>query len=316
MQGGSGVGGVASSGSSNHGSISTVSKAEVVLEQDYMGMSEVSSTSKLVEEEENEDGELELGLGLGWGTGGTKVNKPTTPWGEYCRILTAKDFPSLVSSSSPTVAGTKWAAEADSVGQEIGSNMPSNQAVGWPPVPAYRMNSLANQVKVPSEQNIVSSSNANKSFGKSNNMGETSKNNKIPEKGGHGLSKFVKVNMDGMQIGRKVDLNAHVCYETLAQALEDMFHRPTSMNTNNRPTGFQENEVTGAASKPSKLLDGSSEFVLTYEDREGDWMLVGDVPWGMFLHTARRLRIMKTSEANGLAPRFQEKRNKQRSKPI
>jgi hypothetical protein len=31
---------------------------------------------------------------------------------------------------------------------------------------------------------------------------------------------------------------------------------------------------------PSKLLDGSSEFVLTYEDKEGDWMLVGDVPWG------------------------------------
>lgn len=30
---------------------------------------------------------------------------------------------------------------------------------------------------------------------------------------------------------------------------------------------------------PSKLLDGSSEFVLTYEDKEGDWMLVGDVPW-------------------------------------
>ena len=29
-----------------------------------------------------------------------------------------------------------------------------------------------------------------------------------------------------------------------------------------------------------KLLDGSSEFVLTYEDKEGDWMLVGDVPWG------------------------------------
>lgn len=109
----------------------------------------------------------------------------------------------------------------------------SNQAVGWPPVPAYRMNSLSNQVKVPSEQNIVGSSNANKSFVKSNNMGGTIKNNKIQEKGGHGLSKFVKVNMDGMQIGRKVDLNAHVCYETLAQALEDMFHRPTSMNTAN-----------------------------------------------------------------------------------
>lgn len=34
------------------------------------------------------------------------------------------------------------------------------------------------------------------------------------------------------------------------------------------------------AAKASKLLDGSSEFVLTYEDKDGDWMLVGDVPWG------------------------------------
>ena len=32
--------------------------------------------------------------------------------------------------------------------------------------------------------------------------------------------------------------------------------------------------------QPPKLLDESSEFVLTYEDKEGDWMLVGDVPWG------------------------------------
>lgn len=34
------------------------------------------------------------------------------------------------------------------------------------------------------------------------------------------------------------------------------------------------------AERQSKLLDGSSNFVLTYEDKEGDWMLVGDVPWG------------------------------------
>jgi auxin-responsive protein IAA len=29
---------------------------------------------------------------------------------------------------------------------------------------------------------------------------------------------------------------------------------------------------------PTDLLNGS-EFVLTYEDKDGDWMLVGDVPW-------------------------------------
>ncbi|KAI4303955.1 hypothetical protein MLD38_039531 [Melastoma candidum] len=33
----------------------------------------------------------------------------------------------------------------------------------------------------------------------------------------------VKVNMDGVPIGRKVDLHAHSCYETLARALADMF---------------------------------------------------------------------------------------------
>lgn len=34
-----------------------------------------------------------------------------------------------------------------------------------------------------------------------------------------------------------------------------------------------------AARQTPKLLDESSEFVLTYEDKEGDWMLIGDVPW-------------------------------------
>jgi len=30
-----------------------------------------------------------------------------------------------------------------------------------------------------------------------------------------------------------------------------------------------------------KLMDllNSSEYVPTYEDKDGDWMLVGDVPW-------------------------------------
>ena len=27
------------------------------------------------------------------------------------------------------------------------------------------------------------------------------------------------------------------------------------------------------------LTFNNSEFVLTYEDKDGDWMLVGDVPW-------------------------------------
>lgn len=44
-----------------------------------------------------------------------------------------------------------------------------------------------------------------------------------------------------------------------------------------------------------------SEYAPTYEDKDGDWMLVGDVPWNMFITSCRRLRLMKGSEAKGLA---------------
>ncbi|KAE8660088.1 Auxin-responsive protein IAA10 [Hibiscus syriacus] len=159
-----------------------------------------------------------------------------------------------------SVSGTKRAAE--SVSHDGGSPIGSSQVVGWPPIRAYRMNSLVNQAK------------------------------------------HKEVNMDGIPIGRKVDLNAHSSYECLAQALEDMFLRSDN--------SVDKEPLTMAA----KLLDGSSEFVLTYEDKEGDWMLVGDVPWRMFVSSIRRLRIMRTSQANGLAPRFNESDDRQRSKPI
>ena len=47
----------------------------------------------------------------------------------------------------------------------------------------------------------------------------------------HALTKpsemFVKVNMDGIAVGRKVDLNAYSSYERLLQGLEEMF-QPTA----------------------------------------------------------------------------------------
>uniref|UniRef100_A0A453JRG6 Auxin-responsive protein n=1 Tax=Aegilops tauschii subsp. strangulata TaxID=200361 RepID=A0A453JRG6_AEGTS len=63
------------------------------------------------------------------------------------------------------------------------------------------------------------------------------------------------------------------------------------------------------AMNESKLMDllNGSEYVPTYEDKDGDWMLVGDVPWEMFVESCKRLRIMKGSEAIGLAPRAMEK---------
>ncbi|CAN1341163.1 Auxin-responsive protein IAA8, partial [Linum perenne] len=71
----------------------------------------------------------------------------------------------------------------------------------------------------------------------------------------------VKVSMDGAPYLRKVDLRNYYAYKELSSALEKMF------------------SCFSLESKLKDLLHGS-EFVLTYEDKDGDWMLVGDVPWG------------------------------------
>ncbi|CAK9139563.1 unnamed protein product [Ilex paraguariensis] len=261
-----------------------------------------------------EESELELGLGLSLGCGGVKAKG--FPWGECGRILTAKDFRSGFPGKSSAaavggVSGTKRGA--DCVGPpEVGSASSgvSSQVVGWPPIRTYRMNSLVNQAKAAKTEEDnkgVDGNEKGKDISKKKVNHGSNKNDAGDREKGH--SGFVKVNMDGLPIGRKVDLNAYSCYETLAETLEDMFFKSTTTICSIR--GDKEQQT-----QPLKLLDGSSEFVLTYEDKEGDWMLVGDVPWGMFLSTVKRLRIMRTSEANGLAPGFQENNERKKGKPI
>ncbi|KAM3249417.1 auxin-responsive protein IAA13 [Capsicum annuum] len=261
--------------------------------------------------------ELELGLGLslssGGGGGGVGGKAKKSPWGEYGRILTAKDFPngfsagrSINGGAACGVSGTKRAADFTGSTTDVGSppTGSSSQVVGWPPIRAYRMNSLVNQSKVlNADEDKGAGSNDKKEHSKKKiNHGNTNDDAASAKEKGH--LGFVKVNMDGLPIGRKVDLNAHTCYESLADTLEDMFFKSTK-------SGEKEQ-----ATNSFKLLDGSSEFVLTYEDKEGDWMLVGDVPFGMFLNTVKRLRIMRTSEANGLAPRIPQKQERHKGKPI
>ncbi|KAL0010541.1 hypothetical protein SO802_005649 [Lithocarpus litseifolius] len=90
---------------------------------------------------------------------------------------------------------------------------------------------------------------------------------------------YVKVSMDGAPFLRKVDLSMHKGYSDLAVALEKLF------------------DCFGIG---ESLKDAeNSEQVPIYEDKDGDWMLVGDVPWEMFIESCKRLRIMKRSEAKG-----------------
>ncbi|KAG2719352.1 hypothetical protein I3760_03G262600 [Carya illinoinensis] len=314
-----GVGGVVSGGG---GSITSGVSISTVSKDDNLVLSSEDSSSCL------EESELELGLGLSLGGGSCKAQQGSRG-GQYARFLTAKDFPYVGSSSSASSASSSSSSSslsranvssgtkrsADSVAAANGT---SSQVVGWPPVRAYRMNSMVSQTKLPVTEVFNSligkNRNTNTTVGKVTNNSCDKSNVNAKVKGHSRSSLFVKVNMDGTPIGRKVDLSSHSCYGTLTQKLEDMFQTSSTMMNSIRSSG-EEHDMMVEATRPSRLLDGSSEFVLTYEDKEGDWMLVGDVPWGMFISSVRRLRIMRTSEANGLAPRSEET-NGQRTKPI
>ncbi|VAI34903.1 unnamed protein product [Triticum turgidum subsp. durum] len=69
---------------------------------------------------------------------------------------------------------------------------------------------------------------------------------------------FVKVSMDGTPYLRKVDVAAYGDYLELLQELNAMFYCCSI-----------------------GLMDGYGqwEHAVVYEDGDGDWMLVGDVPW-------------------------------------
>ncbi|XP_062194589.1 auxin-responsive protein IAA26-like isoform X2 [Phragmites australis] len=94
------------------------------------------------------------------------------------------------------------------------------------------------------------------------------------------LRSFVKVSMDGTPYLRKVDVAAYGDYGELVEALNCMF-----------------------CCASIGLMDGHGpwEHAVVYEDGDGDWMLVGDVPWEMFAPSCKRMRVMRACEARGLS---------------
>ncbi|KAJ4897172.1 Auxin-responsive protein IAA9 [Raphanus sativus] len=153
------------------------------------------------------------------------------------------------------------------------------QIVGWPPVRSYRKNTLATTCKNSDE---------------------------VDGKPGSGPL-FVKVSMDGAPYLRKVDLRSYNNYGELSSALEKMF----STFTLGQPgsSGATGKDVRNET-RLKDLLNGK-DYVLTYEDKDGDWMLVGDFSWEIFIGVCKKLKIMKGSDAIGLAaapaPRTMEK---------
>lgn len=139
--------------------------------------------------------------------------------------------------------------------------------MGWPPVRSYRKNTLQQK----------------------------------KEEQGEGSGMYVKVSMAGAPYLRKIDLNVYKSYPELLKALGNMFKCTFGKNLeqvlNNLLLFFlaflrliwhiyvyveRRNKVV-IACDPGEYSEregyNGSEYAPTYEDKDGDWMLVGDVPW-------------------------------------
>ncbi|KAE8657882.1 AUX/IAA transcriptional regulator family protein, putative isoform 2 [Hibiscus syriacus] len=121
--------------------------------------------------------------------------------------------------------------------------------VGWPPVKTWR-NKLQRQIpNGGADNNHVASE---------NDCGGNRASN----------STYVKVKMEGVGIGRKIDIGVHHSFETLTTTLMTMFDI------------FDENR---------------KNFKLTYQDKEGDWLLAEDVPWRTFVGSIKCLKLIRSS---------------------
>ncbi|KAL5203009.1 hypothetical protein ABZP36_013961 [Zizania latifolia] len=149
------------------------------------------------------------------------------------------------------------------------------QVVGWPPVRSYRKNTLA--------------ASATKTKGEDGGKSEVG-------------CCYVKVSMDGAPYLRKVDLKTYSSYEDLSRGLEKMFSCFITGKNSSCKTSRSDRLTDG--SRADTLKD--QEYVLTYEDKDADWMLVGDLPWDLFTTICWKLRIMRGSDAAGMAPRSSE----------
>ncbi|KAG6495033.1 hypothetical protein ZIOFF_042824 [Zingiber officinale] len=76
---------------------------------------------------------------------------------------------------------------------------------------------------------------------------------------GQTMGLYVKVSMDGVPYLRKIDLKMYKSYKELKEALNNMFKY------------FSLGEVS--------KKERENEYTITYEDKDRDLMLVGDVPW-------------------------------------
>ncbi|XP_027080080.2 auxin-responsive protein IAA5-like [Coffea arabica] len=115
-----------------------------------------------------------------------------------------------------------------------------DQIVGWPPIKSWRKKFLRG-----------------------------GRQERALERAGVRNSVFVKVKMEGVIIGRKIDLTLFDSYQALTNAVLNMFAKYRNGDEDDGP------------------------YILSYLDKEGDWLLAGDVPWQIFVESVQRIELLK-----------------------
>ncbi|KAL0698115.1 hypothetical protein Bca4012_054237 [Brassica carinata] len=82
-------------------------------------------------------------------------------------------------------------------------------------------------------------------------------------------SLYVKVKMDGVAIARKVDIKLFNSYESLTNSLITMFSQYQDCDRED------------------------TNYKFTFQGKEGDWLLPGDVQWTIFAESVHRISITR-----------------------
>ncbi|CAI9767166.1 unnamed protein product [Fraxinus pennsylvanica] len=202
--------------------------------------------------------------------------QPTTPFLQAHDQVKESSQPNYTVAEKKTFSAANTALPNSSSAQK---RIAPTSVVGWPPIRSFRKNlANGNSSKPVSELQNAAGSRIS---------GEKAIEN-TPQ------SLLVKINMDGVPIGRKVNLKEHDSYENLSSAVDELFRDLLAAQSNFSAGGIKNEEDGGKAI--TGLLGGRGEYTLVYEDNEGDRMLIGDVPWHMFVSSVKRLRVLKSSE--------------------
>ncbi|KAL0397028.1 UNVERIFIED_CONTAM: Auxin-responsive protein IAA26 [Sesamum calycinum] len=200
-----------------------------------------------------------------------------------------------VKKESPHLCSSRAAAELQNSEKKAFSPAPANTAVpnssgaqkrtapapvvGWPPIRSFRKN--------------VASGSSSKLASESGDVVQNKVSGQKPVDNGP-KTLFCEDQHGRYSHWKKVDLKAYNSYEKLSYAVDELFRGLLAAQSDSSARGIKDDESRRESNRG--LLDGNGEYTLVYEDNEGDRMLVGDVPWHMFVSTVKRLRVLKSSE--------------------